>query len=127
MRRSRAGLSRRHSVPLTEMLATSGTATPHFILATQSSKASKSSKRSSRQFPGSHHRSTLLSGPDATNGLRQVVPESDISEKRNLRQLIQQALCHHQIAGFESFGEPIVDGCQQLACLLGTTLLMLQP
>jgi hypothetical protein len=47
--------------------------------------------------------------------------------KRNLRQLIQQALCRHQIAGIESFGEPIVDGRQQLARLLGTVLLMLQP
>src|SRR5260221_5257926 len=55
------------------------------------------------------------------------VPDADIPEKRNLRQLIQQVLCRHQITGFESFDEPIVDGRQQLARLLGTALLMLQP
>jgi hypothetical protein len=44
------------------------------------------------------------------------------SRKANLSQLIQQALCRHQIAGFESFGEPIVDGRQQLARFLGTAL-----
>jgi hypothetical protein len=48
-------------------------------------------------------------------------------EERNLSQLIQHALCRHQIAGFESFGEPIVDGRLQLAHLLGTAPLMPQP
>jgi hypothetical protein len=48
-------------------------------------------------------------------------------EKRNLSPLIQHALCRHQIGGFESFGEPIVDGRLQLARLLGSALLMLQP
>ena len=56
-----------------------------------------------------------------------ILTEAGIPEKRNLSQLIQQALCRHQIAGFESFGELTVDGRQQLARLLGTALLMLQP
>jgi hypothetical protein len=44
-----------------------------------------------------------------------IAPETDTPEKRNLCQPIQQARCCHKIVGVESFGEPIVNGHQQLA------------
>ena len=59
--------------------------------------------------------------------MRRRVPEADVPEQRDLSQLIQKALCRHQIASFESFREPIVDGRQQLARFLGTALLVMQP
>jgi hypothetical protein len=58
-------------------------------------------------------------------------PEAEIPEKRNLSQLIQQALCRHQIAGFESFGEPTMAepawdrAWKALSCVTGSDAIAL--